>query len=222
MGLQDTLLTTSEIQAKLLELYNARQVAHVFVALDNDENGQLRERISNLTGDVLKFYIRETILGKNALAKQVNAITEKDLIKITSACGTSRLDIGVHCVKNEVPASHDSWATRLVIKRLDGPSEGVVQSDHVVGIFSENGQHRLDVGVRAMKKNGPPSHESWATRLNIKRLGEGKGPLMYNEIVGVFSECGNKRLDIGERSMKENVPAAHNSWATSLKISKIN
>ncbi|NEP61693.1 MAG: hypothetical protein F6K31_32865 [Symploca sp. SIO2G7] len=34
----------------------------------------------------------------------------------------------------------------------------------LVGIFSEDGRVRLDVGIRAMKEEVPASHESWATR----------------------------------------------------------
>merc|ERR1712232_1529295 len=79
-------------------------------------------------------------------------IHEKDLIKILSEDKKVRLDIGGDCVLKEVPASHESWATRLIIKRLDGPNKGPVQTDHVVGIFSEDGQKRLDVGEAAMKK----------------------------------------------------------------------
>merc|ERR1712232_17049 len=148
-------------------------------------------------------------------------IHEKDLIKILSEDKKVRLDIGGDCVLKEVPASHESWATRLIIKRLDGPNKGPVQTDHVVRIFSEDGQKRLDVGEAAMKKNGPPNHESWATRLYIKRLGGGSNAIKYNELVGIFSESNNKRLDIGGDAMKQEVPASHESWATRLRIKKI-
>jgi len=148
-------------------------------------------------------------------------IQEKDLIKILSEDKKVRLDIGGDCVLKEVPASHESWATRLIIKRVDGPSHGDIETDHVVGIFSEDGQTRLDVGERAMKKNGSPSHESWATRLYIRRLNGGKGYLKYDELVGIFSENNDKRLDIGGDAMKEEVPASHESWATRLFIKKI-
>merc|ERR1711959_677240 len=91
-------------------------------------------------------------------------IHEKDLIKILSEDKKVRLDIGGDCVLKEIPASHESWATRLIIKRVDGPSRGDIETDHVVGIFSENNDKRLDIGGDAMKEEVPASHESWATR----------------------------------------------------------
>lgn len=84
-----------------------------------------------------------------------------------SATGPVRLDIGTRATKENVPTSHESWSTRLRIVRLDGPSAGPVAANHLVGIFSEDGNWRLDTGDRAMKENVPASHESWATQLVI-------------------------------------------------------
>ena len=133
--------------------------------------------------------------------------------------GRWRLDIGDAAMKKNIPASHNSWATRLILKRLDGASSGSVKSSHLVGIFSEDGKWRLDIGEAATKKNIPSSHNSWATRLRIlplERMGLGK--ISYGEVVGVFSEDGKWRLDIGVAAMKKNTPASHNSWATRLQI----
>lgn len=131
----------------------------------------------------------------------------------------ARLDIGSYGVKKEVPASHDSWATRLIIKRLDGESKGPVSSTHKIGIFSENGTTRLDIGTDAMQHEVPITHESWATKLIIKKLnGESSGTVNYGDIIGIFSENGTIRLDIGSLAMKKEVPASHESWATILKI----
>jgi hypothetical protein len=142
-----------------------------------------------------------------------------EVVGIFSENGQFRLDIGTDAVKQNVPASHDSWATRLIIRRLDGPSRGPVGSNHVVGIFSEDGKFRLDIGTDAMKRNVPASHVSWATQLRINRLNSSNiGPVMYEDVVGIFSEDGKYRLDIGTDAMKQNVPASHDSWATRLRI----
>ncbi|NEO40652.1 MAG: hypothetical protein F6J90_31695 [Moorea sp. SIOASIH] len=145
-----------------------------------------------------------------------------DLVGIFSEDGRVRLDVGIRAMKEEVPASHDSWATRLVIERLDGPSSGPVEPDHLVGIFSEDGSTRLDLGIRAMKEEVPASHESWATRLRIVPLNElALGSITYGTVVGVFSEDARVRLDVGICAMKEEVPASHESWATRLHIRKL-
>ncbi len=130
-----------------------------------------------------------------------------------------RLDIGTRATKENVPASHNSWATRLRISRLDGPNQGPVYDNHLVGIFSEDGRYRLDIGTRATKENVPADHRSWATVLVIQRLdGPSSGEIRYGDLVGFFSEDGRFRLDIGTRAMKENVPASHESWATQFVI----
>ncbi len=149
----------------------------------------------------------------------MNKIEYGNIIGVFSENGQYRLDIGTDATKKNVPASHNSWSTRLRIQRLDGPSSGAVSEQHVVGIFSENGQYRLDIGTDAMKKNVPASHESWATRLRIQRLdGPSSGEVHYGEVVGIFSENGQYRLDIGTDAMKKNTPASHDSWATRLRI----
>jgi hypothetical protein len=152
-------------------------------------------------------------------AKAQHVVQLNEIVGIFSETGEFRLDIGTDAVKQNVPASHDSWATRLIIRRLDGPSRGPVHDNDVVGIFSEDGRFRLDIGTDAMKQNVPASHESWATRLRIARLsGPNVGPATYEDVVGIFSEDGKFRLDIGTDAMKKNVGADHNSWATRLRI----
>lgn len=140
-------------------------------------------------------------------------------IGVFSEDGKYRLDIGTDAMKKNVPASHDSWATRFVLKRLDGANSGAVSDTHLVGIYSEDGRYRLDIGSDAVKKSVPASHDSWATRLLIRRLnGESSGVVSYGDVVGIFSEDGKWRLDIGTDAMKKSVPASHNSWATRLRI----
>ncbi len=81
-----------------------------------------------------------------------------------------RLDIGIRAVKEEVPTSMTPGRHRLRIVRLNGLSIGPIKYGEVVGIFSEDGRVRLDIGIRAMKEEVPASHESWATRLKIRRV----------------------------------------------------
>lgn len=78
------------------------------------------------------------------------------------------MDIGTDAMKKSVPATHDSWATRLIIKRLDGKSAGEVCYGDIVGIFSEDEKYRPDIGTDAVKKAVPAAHNSWATRLRIQ------------------------------------------------------
>jgi len=139
----------------------------------------------------------------------------------------SRLDVGTWAMKKLVPSDHDSWATRLVIKRLDGENNGTVSSAHKVGIFTESGTVRLDLGTQAMKKEIPATHDSWATRLVIKALKDGKidasksGHVKYGDVVGIFCEDDSVRLDLGLDAMQKEVPASHESYATELSIDSI-
>jgi len=154
----------------------------------------------------------------NTFNYNTNYLSDNDLVKILSSDFRVRLDIGGQCV-NEIDANHESWATRLRIVRIDGASVGPVDLNHVIGIFSEDNRCRLDLGTRSMKVECSPTHESWATRLRIRRLGYGgNANIMYGEIVGIFSESNNKRLDIGGASMKEEVPSNYESRTTILKI----
>ena len=149
----------------------------------------------------------------------MSTIKYGETVGVFSEDGKFRLDIGTDATKKTIPAAHNSWATRLKIKRLDGENSGVISDRHVVGIFSEDGKFRLDIGTDAMKKNVPAKHISWATRLVIKRLdGASSGEVCYGHVVGIFSENEKYRLDIGTDAMKTTVPAAHNSWATRLRI----
>jgi len=53
-------------------------------------------------------------------------------IRIVSSTKPIRLDIGTAAMKKVTPGSHSSWATKLIIKRLDGPNEGKVEDTHEV------------------------------------------------------------------------------------------
>lgn len=148
-----------------------------------------------------------------------NVIGYNEVVGIFAEDGRARLDIGLDSVKKEQSPTHESWATRFYIKRLDGPSEGPVTKDHLIAIVAEDGRARLDIGAASVKLEQSPSHESWATRLRIVRLdGESSGPLMYGHLVGVFAEDGRARLDIGLDSMKKEQLPTHESWATRLRI----
>ena len=135
-----------------------------------------------------------------------------------------RLDIGVASFRRNTAGTHDSWATRLVLRRLDGANKGDVMEGHVFGIFSEDGRKRLDLGCASIEEQRDVRHESWATRLRIRPLKEDTDatrPLQYNEVVGVFSDDGRSyRLDIGSAACKEQ-HAEHDSWATRLRLEAI-
>ncbi len=110
----------------------------------------------------------------------------------------------------------------LLLAAVPAEAQQVVQFNEVVGIYSENGQFRLDIGTDAVKQNVSASHESWATRLIIRRLnGPSRGPVHDNDVIGIFSEDGRFRLDIGTDAAKKNVPASHQSWATRLRIVRL-
>ena len=152
-------------------------------------------------------------------------VRPNQLVKVLSERGEVRLDISVASFKRNTVGTHDSWATRCVLRRLDGPSEGDVEEGHVLGIFSENGSTRLDLGCASIKEQRNVQQESWATRLRIKPLARTRGddarPLQYDEVVGVFSDDGHSyRLDIGRASCTE-ASAGHNSWATRMKIEAV-
>lgn len=152
----------------------------------------------------------------------VDVITYGAPVGIFSTTEPVRLDIGTDAVKMNVPDTHKSWATELVITRLDGPNEGPVMSTHEIGIFSATEPVRLDIGTDAMKMNVPASHRSWATVLEVRSVdGSKKGPVNYGDVVGIFSTTQPVRLDIGTDAMKMNVPASHVSWATVLKITPV-
>lgn len=156
--------------------------------------------------------------------RSVSAADPEMTIGIFSSTQPYRLDIGTDAMKKNVPAGWNSWATRLKIMRADGtPGSGVVLEDDEIGIFTENGQWRLDIGTRAMKVNTPDDKNSWATRLKIKRLpgNTGTGAIKYGELIGIFSENGGTRLDLGTDAVKVGTPANWQSWATELKIRRL-
>jgi hypothetical protein len=164
-------------------------------------------------------------------------------VRVLSEDGASRLDIGSASVYRECSASHESWATRLTIRRLDGPSDGPVCAGHLVGFFG--GGKRLDLGPDSMRAVCPPQRESWGTRLHIRPLlppavpasgasSSSSGALSgaeaalemstvkYGELVGVFSADGTKlkRLDIGSASVRE-VGDGTDTCTTRLRIQEV-
>lgn len=147
------------------------------------------------------------------------AVQYGDTVGVFAEARPVRLDIGTRAMKKNASPNHESWATRLKIKRLDGPSTGVVCSNHVIGIFSEDGKFRLDIGTQAVKEDVPASHVSWATLLNIQPVdGASHNEVEYGTTIKILSQDNQARLDIGTDTMKVNVAASHDSWATRLKI----
>jgi len=109
------------------------------------------------------------LLTSVLLVHNSQAADWNNVVGIFSENGKVRLDIGIRAMKEEVPASHDSWATRLRIVPLNQLALGQITYGTVVGIFSETKQVRLDIGIRAVKERVPASHDSWATRLKIRK-----------------------------------------------------
>ncbi|MBL4940219.1 MAG: SUMF1/EgtB/PvdO family nonheme iron enzyme [Colwellia sp.] len=144
------------------------------------------------------------------------SITQKDIIAIMTENGEWRLDIGATATKKLVTTNHESWATRLVIRRLDGPSEGRLESNHVFGVFSENGKYRLDIG-QSIKKTSIDISDS-TTKFRIKPLkNDPNAEVHYGDLVGIYSSDMGYRLDIGKDTMKRSTKAKHDSWATRFK-----
>ena len=172
-----------------------------------------------------------TTHGQAATDKQLHTATpsapaflRSDVeVKILSENAKTRLDIGCASMRSEVDASHESWATRLYIRRLDGPSTGPVCEGHLIGIFSEHHNKRLDIGHASVKEQHA-GHESWATRLFIRPVGHrANGPptvLSYGQLVGIFSQDGRKRFDVGGAGVYKDCDAGHESCTTRLRIHK--
>lgn len=122
----------------------------------------------------------------------------------------SRLDIGLFAMKKFTPVSTLTKTTMLRIQRLDGPSIGDVEDTHIVGIFSEDGKYRLDIGTASMKMNTSPAFLSTCTQLKIwpaekasvsgDESKEGQN-INYDDIIGVFSEDGLYRLNLGSDAL---------------------
>ena len=148
-------------------------------------------------------------------------ITYGQLVGVFSEGYEARLDVGSAAMKQQIPATHESWATRLRIQRLDGPSTGDVEDTHVIGIFDENNSTRLDVGGASMKQQIPASSMGWGTQLKIWPYNNDKSKansrVRYGDLIGVFDANDNLRLDIGGAACNP-TPSSHNSWATRLRI----
>ena len=151
-------------------------------------------------------------------------ITYGQEIGIFSENFKNRLDIGTKAMKKKQKWNHNSWATRLQIKRLDGPSEGDVEDTHVIGVFTEGGTCRLDIGRGSMKDYAKATHLVSATRLHIWPHTENCLPskngerLQYGDIIGIFDQNGDYRLDLGKDCVPKPCPDNRDSWATRLRI----
>ena len=129
--------------------------------------------------------------------------------------------------------------TRLVVRRLDGPSVGLISSQHVVGIYTESGTHRLDL-ARALNPQ-PTGHESAGTRLRLQPApfvhGAGSSsataasssssaaeaaaadaPLRYGRAYSLVSDCGTYTLNLGLRNTPVLVRASDDVWSTRLQL----
>jgi hypothetical protein len=152
-------------------------------------------------------------------------ITYGELIGVFSSVygrdSGARLDIGTRAMKRDTPASTLSSTTKLRIQRIGGVSEGDVEDTHIIGIFSEDLEYRLDVGTGSMKENVPTTALGWGAKLKIwpaENKGSRSGErINYNDIIGVFSSDGLYRLDIGGDAL-DPAEATRVTWATQLLI----
>jgi len=120
-----------------------------------------------------------------------------ETISIVTEDRLSKLDLA--SMSSLVAADFSAWSsTKIRFDRIDGPSSGDVQFDHLVGIFANN-----DEGVMfRLKVSGSTSMSTTTstTKLGV-RSGDGSsctGSVQYGVEYGVFTEDMNNRLDIGE------------------------
>jgi hypothetical protein len=160
------------------------------------------------------------------------------VVKVLSADGQLRLDLGDLQYKCNSPIDPDRPTSRFVIRRLDGPSTGPVSSEHLFGVFTEDGTLRVDVDAPTVNpvRN---AHESWATRLELRPLPPigapsfdadtvahwRERPLQYEQdVVGLFSTVtGSKHdkvgmLDISPHAVYQPCPASHDANGTRLQL----
>lgn len=161
------------------------------------------------------------------------------VVKVLSADGQLRLDIGELQFKRNSPIDPDRLTSRFVIRRLDGPSMGPVSSEHLFAVVTEDGRLRVDVDAPTVKpvRN---AHESWATRLELRPLppigappfdietvaGWRKRPLQYEQdVVGMFSTVTGSHkhdregmLDIGPQAVYQPCPADRDTNGTRLQL----
>ena len=110
-------------------------------------------------------------------------------------------------------AEDDSWATRLVFKKLgDERSDDLIHHGDEVGIFSAENNLRLDAGDATCEAG----HESWATCFHVKAL-DGSA-LRYGTEMGLFSTRDSSRLDIRYASADGVVGPAVESETTRFKL----
>lgn len=84
-----------------------------------------------------------------------------------------RLDIGDAATRANVSSSVNTNTTKLKIRSFTG-LVGPVHFGQEVAVLSEDEQYRLDIGSDCMKQDTPSSHNSWATRLNVRPTGSFK------------------------------------------------
>jgi len=108
----------------------------------------------------------------------------------------TKLDLSA--MSSLVAADYEAWSsTKLVFDRIDGPSDGEVMFDHLVGIFATNdagAMFRLKIAGDTL-----PSADTATTKLLVKS-GDGtscSGNVNYGVEYSVFTSDGVNRLDIG-------------------------
>ena len=85
-----------------------------------------------------------------AWREQFGCIDTSMLLKVCTQMGKARLDIGeagCHPCQPCLAEVTNAPLTRLMVRRLDGPSIGFVSQHHVIGIFDETGRYRVDLAI---------------------------------------------------------------------------
>ena len=140
-------------------------------------------------------------------------VTSSTLFQLVSCLEPRCLDMGRGKRPHNSP-NHDSWATRLVLWRIDGPSSGPVDMSHTVKLISQDGHKCLDIG-RGGGTYSDAGHNSWATVFSCRPL-DGSTQIRYGVPLAFFSgpsaDC--RRLDIGCASSGHQ----HDSWATKFNL----
>jgi len=143
----------------------------------------------------------------------ISLVTEDRLGKLDLASMASLVDPG-----------HSAWSSaKLRFDRIDGPSSGDVQFDHLVGIFAAS-----DTGAMfRLKISSSVSLSSTAATSRVQvRAGDGSscvasGAVQYGAEYSVFTADLAHRLDIGSLGAGSPAPWDNHSPATRIHLDPV-
>lgn len=130
-----------------------------------------------------------------------------------------RLDLAIGPTRHLVAAHEDTPESHLTIRRLDGPSEGVVCAEHHVAIETVDSGHRLDIGGLQVLPKVPASEVTPTTTLKCIPLGRNADGLVhYGDHFIIVTADDAFRLEISDRVFTHTQPSSHESFGTSLHL----